>query len=225
MSPGMVRPTAHYQQIQGRAAEIARSLGSRIGGAEYLFLGMLHDCGWPVVVLTDLVDLDRAEMAVLAIIEGPGYAPPSSASFKLPVPDGFVQRYGVKTAVEMGDSHVGLEPALLAIIRDRESVPPRALAGLADLDALEAAVLAVKNAPVGPSANAVFLPEGQHMDGPLREAIIRALPEGTTFGFNFDSGGRAWMCVFKPGDTIDPAVSRDVLNTALTSLDRPTAEG
>ena len=34
-------PTPHYYEIRGRAAEIARTLGSQIGGAEHLFLGML----------------------------------------------------------------------------------------------------------------------------------------------------------------------------------------
>jgi hypothetical protein len=42
---GALSPTPHYYRIMGRAAEIARSLGSRIGGAEHLFLGMLHDGG------------------------------------------------------------------------------------------------------------------------------------------------------------------------------------
>jgi hypothetical protein len=72
----------------------------------------------------------------------------------------------------------------VAMIRHRETVPARALAGLADLGALEAAVLAAKNAPAGgPPQDAVFLPEGQEMDSPLRRAIVDALPEGTTFGF------------------------------------------
>jgi hypothetical protein len=223
--PRTLTPTPHYYQIQGRAAEIARGLGSRIGGAEHLFLGMLHDGGWPVSVLSDQVDLDRAETAVLAIIDGPDYSPPSSHGLRFPVPDGHVQLRGAKVAIEMGDSYLGLEHALLAIIRERESVPGRALAGLADPDALEAAVLAAKNAPVGPPDDAVFLPEGQQMDGPLRGAIIRVLPEGSTFGFNFEADGRAWMHVFGPDDSIDPAVSRDVLNRALTSLDRPTIDG
>jgi hypothetical protein len=42
---GMLSPNPHYYEIQGRAAEIARALGSPVGGAEHLFLGMLHDGG------------------------------------------------------------------------------------------------------------------------------------------------------------------------------------
>jgi hypothetical protein len=48
----------------------------------------------------------------------------------------------------MGDSYIGVEHALLAMIRTRDTVPARALAGLADLDALEAAVLEAKNGAV-----------------------------------------------------------------------------
>ncbi len=91
------------------------------------------------------------------------------------------------------------------MIRTRETVPVRALAGLADLDALEAAVLEAKNAPAGsPPDGAVFLPEGQEMDGPLRRAIIDALPEGTTFGFNSGTDERTWMPVTGPGGKSTP---------------------
>ncbi|HEX6855763.1 MAG TPA: Clp protease N-terminal domain-containing protein [Streptosporangiaceae bacterium] len=38
-----VSPTAHYDMIEGRAAEIARSPGSPAGGPEHMFLAMLHD--------------------------------------------------------------------------------------------------------------------------------------------------------------------------------------
>ena len=94
-------------------------------------------------------------------------------------------------------------------------------AGLADLDALEAVVLEAKNAPAGgPPEDAVFLPEGQELDGPLRRAIIDALPEGTTFGFN-GADGRTWVHLFGPGGSLGREVSREVLNTALVSLGRP----
>jgi hypothetical protein len=43
---GALSPTAHHYKVIGRAAEIARALGSPVGGAEHLFLGMLHDGGW-----------------------------------------------------------------------------------------------------------------------------------------------------------------------------------
>jgi hypothetical protein len=44
---GALSPTPHYYEIKGRAAEIARALGSPVGGAEHLFLGMLHDGEYP----------------------------------------------------------------------------------------------------------------------------------------------------------------------------------
>ena len=56
------------------------------------------------------------------------------------------------------------------------------------------------------------------MDGPLRRAIIDVLPEATTFGFNSDE--RTWIQVVGPGDSSDPRVTHQVLNTALASLGR-----
>jgi hypothetical protein len=141
------------------------------------------------------------------------------------VPHGYVQAWGAEVAFDMGDSYIGVEHAFLAMIRMRDSVPARALAGLADLAAVEAAVVAAMNAPPGgPPDGAVFLPEGQEMDSPLRRAIADALPGGTTFGFNGDTGERTWMQVIGPGDSSDPTLTRDVLNTALASLNRPTID-
>ena len=86
---------------------------------------------------------------------------------------------------------------------------------------VEAAVLEAKNASAGgPPEDAVFLPEGQELDGPLKRAIIDALPEDTTFGFN-SRDGRTWMLVIGLGGSRDPEVTRAVLNTALASLGRP----
>ena len=70
----------------------------------------------------------------------------------------------------------------------------------------------------------MFLPEGQELDGPLRRAIIDALPEGTTFGFNSDTDERTWMHVIGPGDGGNPVLAREVLNTALASLNCPTVD-
>ncbi len=216
---GALSPNPHYYEIRGRAAEIARALGSPVGGAEHLFLGMLHDGGWPVNVIASLVDLGQAEAAVLRILNSPGYLPPPRP--RILVPAGYVRAWGAEIAFEMGDSYLGVEHAFLAMIRMRETVPARALAGLADLDALEAAVLAAKNAPAGgPPEDAVFLPEGQEMDGPLRRAVADALPDSTTFSFSGDEGDRTWVRVIGPGDSSDPAVTREVLNTALASLGR-----
>jgi hypothetical protein len=220
---GALSPTPRYYEIRGRAAEIARTRGSRVGGAEHLFLGMLHDGGWPVNVISRMVDPGQAEAAVLDILNGPGYLPPPPLKF--PVRDFFVQMWGAEVAHEMGDSHLGVEHAFLAMIRRRETVPARALAGLADLDALEAAVLEALNAPAsGPVEDAVFLPAAVAMDGPLAVAIADALPEGTTCCFNRAPDGRTWMQVIGPGDTTNPGVTRQVLNAALASLHRPTLD-
>lgn len=217
---GHLSPNPHYYEIMGRAAEIARASGSPVGGAEHLFLGMLHDGGWPVRAISGLVDLARAEAAVRGILDSPRYSPPP------PPPRFFRQQvqpgWGVRVAVERGDSYLGAEHALLAMIRDRETVPARALAGLADLDALDAAVVAAMNAAVGPHEDAVFLPEGQQLDSPLSRAILDALPEGATFGFNGRAEtGETWIHVFGPGGSLGREVSREVLNTALLSLGRP----
>jgi hypothetical protein len=225
----MLSPTPRYYEIRGRAAEIARALGSPAGGAEHLFLGMLHDGGYvPAGAISGLVDLARAEAAVLGILDSPGYSPPplprnSAAMVAAGVAAGYVQPgWGAGVAVEMGDYHLGVEHAFLAMIRNRETVPARALAGLADLDALDAAVVEAANAPVGPHEDAVFLPEGQQLDSPLLSAIRDALPEGTTFGFNGRAEtGETWIHVFGPGGSLGREVSREVLNTALVSLGRP----
>jgi hypothetical protein len=110
--------------IQGRAAEIARTLGSPLGRAEHLFLGLLHDGGWPVSVIAHLVDLGQAEAAVLGILASPGYSPPSPP--RPPFQDHYVQMWGgAEIAFEMGDSYIGVEHAFLAMIRRRETVPAR----------------------------------------------------------------------------------------------------
>jgi hypothetical protein len=217
-SKGTLSPTPHYYQIKGRATEIARTLGSPVGGAEHLFLAMLHDGGWPVSAISGLVDLASAEAAVLGIVDGPGYSPPPLP--RVFIRNGYVELWGARVAVEMGDSHLGLEHALLAMIRNRETVPARALAGLADLDALDAALVEAASTPVRPHEDAAFLPEGQQLDSPLLEAISEAVPEGATFGFN-SKDGRTWIHVFGPDGSLGREVTREVLNTALVSVGRP----
>jgi Clp amino terminal domain, pathogenicity island component len=158
-SGGALLPNRQYYEIRGRAAEISRALGSQVAGAEHLFLGMLHDGGWPVTVISPLADPGRAEAAVLGIIGSPGYTAPSLPRFLSR--DVQMQMWGADIAVELGDSYLGLEHAFLAMIRSRETVPARALAGLADLDALEAAVLAARSVPTaGPPADEVFRRRG-----------------------------------------------------------------
>ena len=81
------------------------------------------------------------------------------------------------------------------------------------------------NAPVGPHEDAVLLPEGQQLDSPLLTAISDALPDGTTFGFNGRAEtGESWIHVFSPDGSLGREVSREVLNTALVSLGRPTLD-
>jgi hypothetical protein len=197
VSDRTVSPTPHYYVIQGRAAEIARSFGSPVGGPEHMFLGMLHDGGWPVDVISPLADLARAEEAVLSILGSPGYAPPPKP--RLLVPSDFVWSQGAEVAFELGDDYLGVEHEFLSMIRARESVPARALAGLAELDALEAAVLTAKNAaPSRPPAGAVFLPGGQELDAPLQRALAGALPYSTTFALGSEDE-RPWVCVLGPG--------------------------
>ena len=120
--------------------------------------------------------------------------------------------------------YLGLEHALLVMIRNRDTVPARALARLADLGALDAAVVEAANAPVGPHEHAALLPDGQQLDSPLLGAISDALPEGATFGFNA-AGGRTWIHVFGPGGSLGRELSREVLDTALVSLGRPGLGG
>ena len=132
---------------------------------------------------------------------------------------------GGEVAFELGDDYLGVEHEFLSMIRARESVPACALAGLADLDALEAAVLAARNAPPGgPPAGAVFLPEGQDLGASLQRALADALPDSTTFALGSEDD-RAWVCVLGAGDVSDPALTLEVLNAALTSLNRPPAGG
>jgi hypothetical protein len=214
-------PTPSYYEVLGRAAEIARSLGTP-AGAEHLFLGMLHAGSWPLRPLEPLIDLGAAEDAVLRLLRSPDYTPPPRPAFPAAAD---VPLLGGEVAAAQQDSHLGLEHALLAMMRARESVPARALASLADLGTLEAALLAAQDSPPGPPADAVFLPEGHPLDSALLTAVGDALPADTTFGFNFDDSGRGWLHVFGPGAGGDPALARRVLNTALARLDRPPLDG
>jgi hypothetical protein len=135
------------------------------------------------------------------------------------VREGYVQTWGAEVAFDMGDSYLGLEHAFLSMIRKRDTVPAQALAALADLDTLEAAVLQAKNAAAsGPPENAVFLPEGQHMDRALRRAIVKALPENTTYGFSVTADDRTWVQVITADNSTDPTLTRQVLDTALAAL-------
>ena len=87
---------------------MARALGSRQAG-EHLFLGMLHDGGWPVSVIVDLVDLRQAEVAVYDFPEQSRLLAPAPSP--VPARAGGVQMWGAQVALEMGDSYLGAEHA------------------------------------------------------------------------------------------------------------------
>ena len=92
---------------------------------------------------------------------------------------------------------------------------------LADLGALEAIVLAAKNAPPpGPPEDAVFLPDDQQLDGSLRRAIADTLPDNTTFRFS-DDEERTWIQVIDSNGSCGTVTTRQILNDALISLGRP----
>jgi hypothetical protein len=225
-SKGPISPSIRHYIVQGRAAEIARSFGYRTCGPEHLFLAMLHDGGYPVTAIADLVDFEQAEAAVLALFGDPDYTPPPPPRF--PQRDGFLHSWGAAIAFELDDDYLGLEHELLSILRYRDSVPARALAAQADLDALESAVLAAKNAPRPPQppADAVILPDGFELDRPLRRALGDIVsPEEITWGRGTLDDGRPWIHVFGPDEATDDALTRQVLNRALATVGRPPLEG
>jgi hypothetical protein len=91
-------------------------MGSPVVGAEHLFLGMLHDGGWPLCALSGLVDLGSAEAAVLGILNGPDYLPPPPPG--LPVGDSLVHLWGFdvkETRVRHSPRHAG--PSALPVAR------------------------------------------------------------------------------------------------------------
>jgi ATP-dependent Clp protease ATP-binding subunit ClpC len=129
----------------------------------------------------------------------------------------------------MGHAHVGVEHLFLAIIRDRFSMPAQALSRTADpadlhrdfLEYMQAAypepfldvpAYPEQHVPDFSGAEKVWLGPGE-LDGPLRDALVSALPAGAPLGFNY-AGDRGWVEVGRPGDT------RTVLSAALQALGR-----
>jgi ATP-dependent Clp protease ATP-binding subunit ClpA len=210
-----ISPNPSCYRILGRADEIARAMNSPHVRAEHLFLAIIrHGKTMPAQILGRLVDLSLVEAAVMqAAGEAAGQprerpSPPELAGFKV--------------AAEMGDSYVGTWHLFLALIRDRQSVPARALASLIDLSQVETAVIDEMNSPAfngfksSFSEEELLLPEGLELDGALINAIASSVPEGATFGFNSrQDDGRPWIYVSRPGNP------RDALNAALVSLGRP----
>jgi ATP-dependent Clp protease ATP-binding subunit ClpA len=217
-------PISHYFETRGRAAEIARARGSGTILGEHFFLGMVHDGTWHAMrALARVADLDAVEAAVLAILDDPGYRLP-------PVPDRparegrrpmVMQMWGVRAAVRMGHRSITVDHAFLDLIGQPDTVPARALASLGlDLDALAETVTTDMNTPEPVPADAVYLPEGQELDEPLKRALVTTMPRGTGLSLSPGSAaseGRPWIKVHT-GD------ATTVLNTALTSLGRPTLD-
>lgn len=129
---------------------------------------------------------------------------------------------GFKVAAEMGDSYIGTWHLFLGLIRDRQSVPARALASLIDVSQVDTAVTDEMNTPRFNGFKDSFreeellLPESLELDQALIDALSSSVPEGATFGFNWRADdGRPWIWVSRPGNP------REVLNAALVSLGRP----
>jgi hypothetical protein len=129
----------------------------------------------------------------------------------------------------MGHTHVGVEHLFLAIIRDRSSIPAQSVSRTADLAYLDRDFLEYLQAacpepfrevpgypeqyvPDFTGAEKVWLGR-RDLDGPLRDALVSALPPGAPLGFNY-AGDRGWVEVGRPGDT------RSVLSAPLQALGR-----
>ncbi|HEY7278919.1 MAG TPA: Clp protease N-terminal domain-containing protein [Trebonia sp.] len=208
-----ISPNPACYRVLGRADEIAHVANSPHMRAEHLFLAIIHDNGMPAQVLARLADISRLEAAVTEAAGRPAAQPDERPSRP--------ELAGFRVAAEMGDSYVGTWHLLLALIRDRESVPARALAGLVDLGQVETAVTDVMNSPGfhgfkdSFDEDELLLPEGLKLDQALIGALARSIPEGAAFGFNWrQDDGRPWIHVSRPGDP------RAALNTALVSLGR-----
>jgi Clp amino terminal domain, pathogenicity island component len=212
---GALRLTTGYHEIRGRAAEIARGRGSWIILAEHFFLGMLHDGGGRCMkALSQSADLDEAESAVLTILDDPGYALPPSPGRPVPMIQNGI--WGMEAAVRMDRAIISVDHAFLDLIRQRDTVPARALAHLGlDLDAVDAAVVGAMTAADPVPQDAVFLPDGQEFDDSLKRALRGAVPRGAGLSMN-PYGDRPWLKVSGPYDTTE------ILNAALAALGRPT---
>jgi ATP-dependent Clp protease ATP-binding subunit ClpA len=205
-----ISPNPACYRVLGRADEIAHAANCPHMRAEHLFLAIIHDKGMPAQVLARLADISRLEAALTEAAGQPDERPsrPDLAGFRV--------------AAEMGDSYVGTWHLLLALIRDRQSVPARALADLVDPGQVETAITDVMNSPAfrgfkdSFGEDELLLPEDLELDKALIGALSRSIPEGATFGFNWrKDDGRPWIQVTRPGDP------RAALNTALVSLGRP----
>ncbi len=110
-------------------------------------------------------------------------------------------------ARRMGHSYVGVEHLFLAIIRDRAAVPTQVLAGLIDLERVEASLrdeMASYAYNGDPPAGAVWLPLSELPD--LLPALANCVAPDVTYGFNV-VGDQAWILVNEPGNTEEAVAS------------------
>jgi hypothetical protein len=212
-----IDPTGGFYQVIGRAEEIAHFMGSPVAGPEHYFLGLLHANSWPVSLLADrgILEPAVAEAAVLAIIGAPGYSPPAR-----PLPGENVLLLAGKTAAAMGASHISDLHAFLAIIRQADTVPARAIARAlaasgADLAGVEAALAEHAADRIGAPDGAVILPADQDFDDEFRDALITARGPEAGMAVGLTADDRVWVHVADED-------SRAIVNTALTALQRPT---
>jgi Clp amino terminal domain, pathogenicity island component len=106
-----------------------------------------------------------------------------------------------RLAREMDHAHVGAEHLLLAMVKDRDAVPTQVLAGITNLDRVEARlreVMASDSYAGEPPARAEWLLACELPA--LLPALARCVPPGVKYGVNV-VGDRAWVIVDKPGDT------------------------
>jgi hypothetical protein len=144
-------------------------------------------------VLSQSVDLGEAESAVLAILNDPGYALPPGPGRPVPM----IQKgiWGVQAAERMGHTIISADHAFLDMIRQRDTVPARALVSLGlDLDAVDTAVVEAMTALTPIPDDAVFLPDGQEFDDLLHRALRNAVPRGAGLSV-YPHGDRPWLKV------------------------------
>jgi hypothetical protein len=214
-----IDPTGGFYQVIGRAEEIARFMGSPVAGPEHYFLGLLHANSWPVSFLADrgILDPAVAEAAVLAIIGAPGYSPPAPVP---PLPRENVLLLAGETAAVMGASHISDLHAFLAIIRQADTVPARAIARAlaasgADLAEVEAALAEHAADRPAPPDGAVILPADQDFDDEFRDALVTARGPKAGMAVGVTADDQVWVHVADED-------SRAIVNTALAALQRPT---
>ncbi|HTW02557.1 MAG TPA: Clp protease N-terminal domain-containing protein [Streptosporangiaceae bacterium] len=120
-----------------------------------------------------------------------------------------------RLAREMEHPRVGAEHLLLAMVKDRDAVPAQVLAGMTNLDQVEARlreVMASDSYAGEPPARAEWVLACE-LPG-LLPALAKTVPAGVKYGVNV-VGDRAWVIVDKPGDTrASVTAARALLNGA-----------